>query len=58
MSGAVSQNDSATPSWARRSAVSDSVREPVNRHTTIELARLSAAQPSAHPVSTIDRGVG
>src|ERR1700694_106373 len=54
MYGAISQNDTATPRWARRSAVSDTVREPVNRHTTMTLARPSTALPSAQPVSAIE----
>src|SRR5271163_1315114 len=52
--GAVSQNDQATPIWARRSAVGDEVREPENRHATIALASASGKLPSAHPVSAME----
>jgi hypothetical protein len=53
----MSQNDTATPRWARRSAVCDRVRDPVNRHTTMTLARPSTALPSAQPVSAIEPAV-
>lgn len=43
MYGALSQNDTATPRCARRSAVSDSVREPLNRHIRIRLEGLGRA---------------
>ena len=48
--GARSQNETATPRCARRSAVWDKLREPVSRHTAITLASTSAALLSAHPV--------
>lgn len=46
--GAISQNETTRPRCARRSAVSDRVRSPVNRHTTITLARPSTALPNGH----------
>ena len=39
---------------ARRSAVGDSVREPVKRQTTITLASPSIALPSAQPTKAIE----
>jgi hypothetical protein len=40
-----------TDNW---SAVSDNVREPVNRHTTIRLAKPSTALPSAQPIREME----
>ena len=39
---------------ARRSAVPDSILDPVNRQTTITLASASIALPSAQPTSAIE----
>jgi hypothetical protein len=39
---------------ARRSAVSDSIRDPVNRQTTITLASPSMPLPSAQPTRAIE----
>ncbi|EUA44282.1 hypothetical protein I552_4054 [Mycobacterium xenopi 3993] len=52
--GAVIQNDTATPRWALRSAVADSIRDPVNRQITTTPARPSATLPSAQPVRATD----
>ncbi len=44
----------ATARPARRSAVPDTARVPVNRQITITLASPSMTLPSAHPVSATD----
>ncbi len=48
------QKLTATAFCARRSAVSDRVRGPVNRQITITLASASIALPSAHATSAIE----
>ncbi len=52
--GGSSQKLTATAFWARRSAVSDMVRDPVNRQMTIMLASASIALPSAQPTRAIE----
>jgi hypothetical protein len=54
MQGASSKKLTATAFCARRSADSDSIRDPVNRQTTITLASASIALPSAQPTSAIE----
>jgi hypothetical protein len=54
MYGASSQKLTATAFCARRSAVSDSIRDPVKRQTTIALASPSMPLPSAQPTSAIE----
>jgi hypothetical protein len=54
MYGARIQKLTATARCARRSTVSDRVRDPVNRQITITLASASIALPSAHPTSATD----
>jgi hypothetical protein len=44
----------ATARCARCSAVSDTIRNPVNRRTTITLASASMPLPSAQPTRAID----
>jgi hypothetical protein len=44
----------ATAFCARRSAVSDRVRDPVNRQTTITLASASMTLPNAQPTSAVE----
>jgi hypothetical protein len=50
--GASSQKLIATAFWARRSAVSDSIRDPVKRQTTITLAGALIELPNAQPTKS------
>ena len=54
MYGASRKKLTATSCWARRSAWTDSVLEPVKRHTTITLAIPSIALSRPKPTSAID----
>ena len=44
----------ATSFWARSSALWESVREPVKRHTITMLAKPSMAESSPKPIRAID----
>ena len=48
--GVASQKLTATAFWARASAVSEWVRDPVNRQMTMMLARPSTPEESAQPM--------
>src|SRR5262249_8863010 len=52
--GASSQKLTPTAFWALSSAVSDSVRPPLNRQITMTLASPSTAEERAHPTRAID----